>query len=126
MTILQAPSSASEKLAHAVELINRDLDGILERLETKQQNEFWRILRGFALAETRGEGRDAGLIAAERVNASVREALQMADEKIAAHLEGARLEERAQFWQMLHDAAEQEAESTKQPKARHGGGGESA
>jgi hypothetical protein len=109
-----------------VELCNRDLDGIQERLDTKQQNEFWTNLHGFALAQTRGAGPDARLIADDRLNTAVREGLQMADEKIAAHLAGASKPDRAHFWQMLHEAAEREAQATGQPKARHGGGGQSA
>ena len=126
MLTLRAPSGASEQLAHAIELVNRDFDGSLDHLDTEQQNEFWTNLHQFALAETRGEGRNAHLIAAERVNSAVREALEMADEKIALHLAKMGKEDREQFWRMLHDAAEQQVRGTKQPKARHGGGGESA
>ena len=78
------------------------------------------------MAETRGEGRNARLIAAEHVNTSVREALQMTDEKIALHLANVGKNDRDQFWRMLHEAAEQQIRDTKHPKARHGGGGESA
>jgi hypothetical protein len=126
MIILSAPSGASEQLAHAIELVNRDLDALLSHLDTRQQNEFWTDLHQFALAETRGEGRNAELISADHVNTSVREALQMTDEKIAAHLANASKDDRARFWQMLHDAAEQQVNDTKHPKARHGGGGGSA
>jgi hypothetical protein len=122
MITLRAPSGASEQLAHAVELFNRDLDGILANLDTKQQNEFWMNLHGFALAETRGAERNAQLIADDRVNASVREALEMVDEKIAKHVAKLGNRDRERFWQMLHDASEQEQEATKSPKARHGGG----
>ena len=66
MITLSAPSGASEPLAHAIELVNRDLDGLLDHLDTKQQNEFWANLHQFALAETRGEDRSARLMAAER------------------------------------------------------------
>ena len=126
MLTLRAPSGASEELAHAIELVNRDLDGSLDHLDTKQQNEFWTNLHQFALAETRGEGRNARLIAAEHVNTSVREALQMTDEKLALHLAKVNQNDRDQFWRMLHQAAEQQIRDTKHPKARHGGGGESA
>jgi len=126
MIIVRAPSGASEQLAHAIELVNRDLDGSLDHLDTKQQNEFWTNLHGFALAETRGEGLNAGLIAAEHVNADVREALQLADEKIALHLAHVGKDDSNRFWRMIHEAAEQEIRDTKHPKARHGGGGEPA
>ena len=123
MLTLRAPSGASEELAHAIELVNRDLDGSLDHLDTKQQNEFWTNLHQFALAEARGEGRNARLIAAEHVNTSVREALQMTDEKFALHLANVNQNDRNQFWRMLHEAAEQQIRDTKHPKARHGGGG---
>ena len=123
MITLRAPSGASEQLAHAIELVNRDLDGSLDHLDTEQQNEFWTNLHQFALAETRGDGRNARLIAAERVNTAVREALEMADEKIALHLANVGKKDRDQFWRMLHEAAEQQIRDTKHPKARHGRGG---
>ena len=126
MITLRAPSGASEQLAHAIELVNRDLDGSLDHLDTEQQNEFWTNLHQFALAETRGEGRNARLIAAERVNTAVREALEMTDEKIALHLAKVGKDDRERFWRMLHEAAEQQIRDTKSPKARHGGGGQSA
>jgi hypothetical protein len=126
MIILRAPSGASEQLAHVIELVNRDLDGSLDHLDTEQQNEFWTNLHQFALAETRGEGRNARLIAAERVNSAVREALEMTDEKIALHLANVGKDDHDQFWRMLHDASEQQIRDTKQPKARHGGGGGAA
>jgi hypothetical protein len=126
MITLRAPSGASEQLAHAIELVNRDLDGSLDHLDTEQQYEFWTNLHQFALGETRGEGRNARLIAAERVNAAVREALEMADEKIALHLANVGKDDGEQFWRMLHEAAELQIRDTKQQKARHGGGGESS
>ena len=126
MITLSAPSGASEPLAHAIELVNRDLDGLLDHLDTKQQNEFWTNLHQFSLKETEGAGRDAHLIAADRVNTSVREALEMADEKFATHLRNVSKEDRDQFWRMLHEVAEQQIRDTKHPKARHGGGGGSA
>jgi hypothetical protein len=126
MITLRAPSGASEQLAHAIELVNRDFDGFLDHLDTRQQNEFWENLHQFALAETRGEGRNAGLIADDRVNKAVREALQMADEKFAVHLAGVGKQDREQFWRMVHEAAEQQIRDTKHPKARHGGGGGAA
>ena len=126
MITLRAPSGASEQLAHAIELINRDLDGSLDHLNTRQQNEFWTNLHQYALAEMRGEGRNAGLIADEQVNTAVRDALQMLDEKVALHLANAGKDDRDHFWRMLHEAAEQQIRDTKHPKARHGGGGEPA
>lgn len=126
MITLRVPDGASGQLAHVVELFNRDLDGLLANLDTKQQHEFWTNLHQFALAETEGRGRNAGLIASEHVNPAVREALEMADEKLEKHLIRMEPRDREQFWQMVHDSTEQQARDTKQPKARHGGSGEPA
>lgn len=127
MLILRAPSGASEPFAHAIELINRDLDGLLEGLDTHRQNEFWTDLRGYALKQSEDPASNTRLIASDHVNTAVREALEMADEKISTHLRALpNHEDRARIWQMLHQAAEQQIEDTKHPKARHGGGGQSA
>lgn len=126
MITLRAPSGASQELAHAIELVNRDLGDLLAELDTEQQNEFWSNLHQFALAETHKGGRKARLIAAGRVNTEVREALQLLDDKIASHLAGAGTSDRQAFWRMVHDVSEQQARDTKQTKARHGRGGESA
>jgi len=127
MLILRAPSGASDSLAHAIELINRDLDGITDHLDKLRQHEFWSNLHQFALAETKNAGPKAKLVAADHVNAAVRKALEMADEKISSHLrEVDSASDRSRLWQMLHEAAEEQMRETKQPKAGHGGGGESA
>jgi hypothetical protein len=121
MVTFRAPSGASEQLAHAIELVNRDLDGLLDHLDLKRQNEFWTDLHQFALAETQGKGRNAHLIAAEHINPKVREALELFDEKVETHLASATPADREQFWQMLHDVSEEQARESKQPKAKHGG-----
>jgi hypothetical protein len=126
MIILRAPSGAPQELGHAIELVNRDIEELLDHLSTKQQNQFWENLHQFALAETKNERRNPGLLATEHVDITVREALQMADEKLETHLKDLSKDHRDRFWRMLHDAAEQQAHDTKQPKSRHGGGGESA
>ena len=122
MVTFRAPSGASEQLAHAIELVNRDLDGLIDHLDLKRQNEFWTELHQFALAETQGKGRNAHLIVAEHINPKVREALELFDEKVATHLAGASRADREQFWRMLHDVSEEQARESKQPKAKHGGG----
>ncbi len=126
MNILQAASGASEPLAHAIELINRDLDGLIDRLDTHRQNEFWTELRQYALMQTQNPEKRGNLIVADHVNAAVRESLQMADEKLTTHLRDLPDGDRARVWQVLHDAAEEQIRQTKHPKARHGGGGQSA
>lgn len=127
MIILRASSGASEPLAHAIELIDRDLEGLLEGLDTHRQNEFWTDLHRYALTQIQGQqGNDARLIVSDHVNRAVRQALETADENIVTHLRDTDAGSRARFWQMLHDVAEQQIQDTKHPKARHGGGGQSA
>jgi hypothetical protein len=127
MNTLRAPSGASHSLAHAVELINRDLDGLVDHLDKHQQDEFWTGLHQYSLAQTQNPAQNAKLITSERVNRAVREALEIADEKLTTHLRDVRNEaDRTRLWQMLHEACEEQIRQTKQPKARHGGGGQSA
>ena len=126
MLFLRAPSGASESLAHAVELINRDLGSIVANLDTHRQNEFWTELHQYALAQTQNPGANTHLVTGEHVNHAVREALEITDEKLTTHLRQAGNEDRARVWRMLHDAAEHQIRDTKHPKARHGGGGQSA
>lgn len=123
MVTFRAPSGVSEELRHAVELVNRDLDGLLDELDTHEQGEFWSNLHQYAQAQTEGKGRRARLVASPgKVGEAVREALEMADGKIAAHLESVDRADCERFWQMLYEAAEEQAHETKHPKARHGGG----
>ena len=124
MLFLRAPSGASESLAHAIELINRDLDTFVGNLDTAQQNEFWTELHQYALKQCQNPGGNARLVSSDRVNTAVREALEMTDEKLSTHLRDvADEDDRLRAWQMLHDASETQIRQTKQPKARHGGGG---
>jgi hypothetical protein len=122
MVTFRAPSGASEGLRHAVELVNRDLNGLLDALDTRQQGQFWDNLHGYALMHAEHKKRSAHLIAsAAKVDHGAREALELADEKIAKHLEGLSGIERDGFWRMLHEFAAQQEEATRHPKARHGG-----
>jgi hypothetical protein len=114
MLILRAPSGASERLAHAIELINRDLGDLVAPLDRRQQTEFWSDLDRYAQEEQ--------LVVSAHVNTAVREALDMADEKLTTHLRAIHDDERSRVRQMLHEACEEQLRQTKQPKARHGGG----
>ena len=117
--MLQAPSGASEELRHAVELVNRDLDGLLEGLDTHQQAQFWENLHHYALAHVRHKRRNPHLVASpEKVDAAVREALELADEKFIAHLEGLAGLDHDRFWRMLHEVAERQEEATEHSRAR--------
>jgi hypothetical protein len=123
MITLRAPTDVSEALRHAIELVNRDLDEFLDDLDRNQQNQFWSNLHQYALAQTQHKGRDAHLIAAPEVDEGVREALEMADERITDHLESLARADAERFWQVLHEASEEQAHAMpERPKGRHGGG----
>jgi hypothetical protein len=123
MTTFRAPSGASEALRHAVELVNRDLEGLLDDLDTHQQYQFWSNLHQYALAQSEHKRQRPHLIAsAEAVDAAAREALELADEKFAEHLDPLSGMDRDRFWRMLHETAEQQAEMTGHTKAGFGGG----
>ncbi len=122
MITFRAPSGASAALHHAVDLVNRDLDGLLDDLDTHQQYQFWSNLHQYALGHTEHKERQMHLIAsADGVDAAAREALELADEKFAEHLETLSGMDRDRFWQMLHAVAEQQAEMTGHTKVRFGG-----
>ncbi|HLH15690.1 MAG TPA: hypothetical protein VKX45_00645 [Bryobacteraceae bacterium] len=122
MVTFRAPSGASEGLRHVVDLANRDLQGLLNDLDTHQQGQFWENLHGYALARAEHRIPVPHLIASpERVDRAVREALELADEKFAGHLEALSGPDRERFWRMLHEHAEQQQATTRHPKARHGG-----
>jgi len=123
MITFATPSGASEALRHAVGLVNRDLAGLLDDLDTHQQFQFWSNLHQYALAQTEGKSHSAHLIAsAERVDAAAREALELADEKFSEHLEPLRATDRSRFWQMIHEFSEQQAGMTGHTRVRSGGG----
>jgi hypothetical protein len=123
MITLSAPSGASEALRHAVELVNRDLDGVLEKLDTKHQNLFWSDLGEYAQKQIAHEDRNAKLVAGDEVPELVRESLRDMDQKITTHVRNLSGPDRSHFWQMLNQAAERQAADTKSPKARFGGSG---
>jgi len=122
MITLPAPSGASEPLRHAIDLINRDLDGLLDDLDTHQQFQFWSNLHQYALAHTEGKQRPGLIASAEHVDGAAREALELADEKLIEHMDPLGSADCDRFWQILVSAAEQQAEMTGHTKTRHGGG----
>jgi hypothetical protein len=122
MGILRAPSGASEELRHAVELVNRDLEGFFDDLDRHQQSQFWANLHQYALAQTQHKGRSAHLIASPEIDEAVREALEMADERLTDHLERVTGPDQERFWQILHETAEEQAHETPQSRGRPGGG----
>jgi hypothetical protein len=122
MIIMQAPSGASEALRHAVELVNRDLDGILAKLDTGEQNRLWEEWRLFSTTQIEGRGREAQLIVGAEIPEGVRESLRDLDARVAQHLHSLNRGDRRQFWMLMRGAAEEQAEPAKQPKARFGGG----
>ncbi len=122
MVTFRAPSGASARLRHAVDLANHDLQEFLNGLDTRQQGQFWENLHGYALALAEHRTRVPHLIASvEKVDDAVREALELADEKFAAHLEALSEFDRDRFWRLLHEHSEQQEATTRHPKARHGG-----
>jgi hypothetical protein len=122
MITFEVPSGASDALRHAVDLVNRDLEGLLDDLDNHQQFQFWSNLHQYALAHTEGKPERPPLIAsAERVDGAARQALELTDEKLSEHLHPLRPTDRNRFWQMIHEYSEQQAEMTGHTKIRFGG-----
>jgi hypothetical protein len=121
MVTFRVPAGASDELRHAIELVSRDLEALFEDLDNHQQSLFWSNLHQYALAQTQHKGRSAHLIASpDKLDEAVREALEMMDEKFTEHLDGLTKSDTEHFWQTLHEAAEEEAHASHQPKGRRG------
>ncbi len=121
MITFRAPSGASEALRHAIDLVNRDLEGLLDSLDTHQQYQFWSNLHQYALAQSERKKHRPNLIASgERVDASAREALELADERFIEHLDPLSGADSDRFWHILHAVAEDQAEMTGHTSARPG------
>lgn len=111
MTILPALFNVSEPLQHAFEVVAQVVTEQLSVLTTKEQNEFWTELHGYALASMRHKARPA-LIAAPQVEESVRRALQLTDEQIRTQLERLNADDQERFWELLHESAAHAMEET--------------
>ncbi|MBZ5582102.1 MAG: hypothetical protein LAQ30_07825, partial [Acidobacteriia bacterium] len=112
----RAPSSASEALRHVIEILNRDIEGILERLDTKEQNQFWFEVEHLEENRLRRESAVVG----EEGFENVRSAVTGLDGRISEDERKLGEQDRRRFWELLRGAARQQWEETRQPKARHG------
>lgn len=121
MGTLVAPSGASEPLAHMVEIADRDLDELLKKLDTSDQNLFWSEVERYAASQI-GHRANVPLVAGEHIPELVREALRDMEMRLLKHLRGVSAADRDQFWRTLQNTAVEQAAQTRRPKARAGGG----
>jgi hypothetical protein len=112
MATLFPSVNVSEPVRHALELVRRVILEQLTLLSTKEQDEFWAEIHGYALAQTREKERPS-LIAAPHLEESVRRALQLTDEQIRTQAERLVAEDQHRFWEALHDRAERAVEETR-------------
>jgi ABC-type cobalamin transport system ATPase subunit len=113
MGTLFAVVSVSEPVRHALEVVGQEISEQLAHLSTKEQNEFWAELYGYALVQTRGKARPS-LIASPHVKESVRRALQLTDDEIRTQIEKLSAGDHQRFWEVLHESAQRATEeSTK-------------
>lgn len=120
MITMRTPDGASEALRHAVDLVNRDLEGILGKLDTHEQNRFWEEWKLFSNTQIEGRGREAQLIVGAEIPEGVRDGLRELDARVAQHLHPLNRGDRRHFWVLMRDLAEEQQEETKHPKARLG------
>jgi hypothetical protein len=109
--------NVSEPARHALELVGQVILEQLALLSTKEQDEFWTELHGYALAQTKEKERPS-LIASPHLEESVRRALQLTDEQIRTQVERLTIEDQHRFWEILHESAERAAEEGR-ISARH-------
>jgi len=121
MGTLVAPSGASEPLRHAVEMTDRDVDELLTKLDTSDQNLFWGEVERYAASQI-GQRANVPLAAGEHIPELVREALRDVEMRMLKHFRGVSAADRDQFWRTLQNAAGEQAAQTRRPKARAGGG----
>jgi len=120
MNTLLAPSGASGPLVHALELSGREIDNILKKLDTSDQNLFWSEVQRFAAAQI-GHKASVPLVAGEHIPELVRQALRDLETQLAKARHGLTVADRDPFWETLRDAAAEQAGEAR-PKVRAGGG----
>lgn len=95
-------------------MLDGEIAGAFTQLSTTQQSQFWTALHGYSLAEVRGEGRRAALVAAPDIDDATRRALQVLDGQVQLRLEELNAGEREEFWRAMHAFSERQEEQTKQ------------
>ena len=88
-----------DPVRHALDVIGREIDRQLAGLNTKEQNEFWTQIHGYALVRTREKARPP-LIASAHVEESVRRALQLIDGHIRTHTAQLDAARRVEYWRL--------------------------
>lgn len=115
MAVFNPPPDAPAPVRHVLDVLETEIERQFAELSTKEQNEFWAQLHGYALAqEDAREPRRAPLIASEGVTVAVRRALELLDASIARHLKELEPADRARFWAVLHEFAARQIEATRQ------------
>jgi hypothetical protein len=101
--------NVTDALRHALDVIRQEIERQLASLNTKEQNEFWTELHGYALARSRGEQRPP-LVASTGVERPVRQALEIIDAHIRKHTAELGDSDRQRFWEVLHEQAQRMAD----------------
>ncbi len=114
MALFTPPPDASPRVGKVLDVLGREVADAFTELSTAQQNEFWTALHGYSLAEVRGEGRRASLVAAPDIDYATRRALQVLDGQMQSRLEDLNAGEREEFWRAMHEFSERQEEQTKQ------------
>lgn len=118
MALFTPPPDASARVRKVLDVLGREIENEFTELSTSQQNQYWTALRVFSVAQLRGEGRGASLVAAPDIDAATRRALEVLDGQIHLRLEGLEAGERDEFWRAMRQVAEREEEQTKQASGR--------
>jgi hypothetical protein len=114
MAVFVPPPDAPESVRRILDLLDRDIEESFADLGTKQQNDFWTDLHGYAMARKEGRVRRAALVASDRVDGAVRRLLEEVDLRLAKQLPELNEGGRRRFWTVLEEFAEQQMQATKQ------------
>ena len=114
MALFAPPPDASARVRKVLDVLSSEIAGAFTELSTTQQHQFWSALHGYSLAQVRGEGRRASLVAAPDIDYAARRALEVLDGQMQLRLEDLNAGEREEFWRAMHEFAERQEEQTKQ------------
>lgn len=114
MPLFVPPADTPQAVRHVLDLLEREIAGWFENLNTREQNQFWEELRGYAQGRREHPDSRVPLIGAGPVEESVRRDLELLDASVARHLRNLDDLEQVRLWKLIEDLSRAQAEQTRQ------------
>ncbi len=114
MALFTPPPDVSARVRRVLDVFDSEIAAAFTQLSTSQQGQFWTALHGYSVAEVRGEGRRAPLVAAPDIDDATRRALQVFDGQVQLRLEDLNAAEREEFWRAMRAFSARQEEQTRQ------------